>query len=137
MDFAQAAAMFLRMGAAAAHGPRAALEKAGALAEAKAKAAIGTYEYGWPSLAPSTVSRKGADTPLLQTGELRDSIGHTLVSDHECEVGSNDPKAEWHELGTSKMPPRSFIAETGRRHEGEIVALLEKGLVGPLSLKVD
>lgn len=136
MSFGQAAAFFLGM--AKKLDTKEGLEKAAAMLEQKAKAAIGTYEYGWPPLKAETVARKtNGDTPLLETGELRDSYHHTLVSSEEAEIGSNDPKAEWQELGTPSIPPRSVLAETGRRHEEEAVQIIADAMVGPLSLKGD
>ena len=77
---------------------------------AKAKRSIGTYDLGWPALKPATIVRKAnGDTPLLETGELRDSIEWSadgLVG----RVGSDSDVAVWQELGTSRgIPPRSFL----------------------------
>jgi hypothetical protein len=81
----------------------------------EAKSVIGTYDATptWPQLAESTQrdrERKGyaPNEPLLRTGELRDSITWTIVSDHEGAVGSDLDVAVFQELGTSKIPPRSF-----------------------------
>src|SRR6267154_6377660 len=74
----------------------------------EAKRVIGEgYDY-WPALQPATLARKMMNTPLLETGELRASIewqSHGL----EGAVGSNNDKAVWQELGTSHIPPRSFL----------------------------
>jgi HK97 gp10 family phage protein len=138
MDFAEAAAMFAGMVGHMEPGKAEGLEKAAKMIEEKAKAAIGTHEYGWPPLTAQTIARKAnGDTPLLETGTMRDSIEHTLVSSSEAEVGSNDPVAEYQELGTPSIPPRSFLAETGRRNEEEAIDLMVEGMVGPLSLKPD
>jgi NAD(P)-dependent dehydrogenase (short-subunit alcohol dehydrogenase family) len=40
---------------------------------------------------------KDGDTPLSETGELRDSIQYT-VHGYEGAVGSDNDKALWHEL---------------------------------------
>jgi hypothetical protein len=56
------------------HGAKEILEPVAVMLETSAKTAIGTYRFGWPPLAESTLARKAADTPLLETGELRDSI---------------------------------------------------------------
>ncbi len=61
---------------------------------AEAKKVLGTYDYDWPQLAPSTQADRvqagfAANEPLLRTGELRDSIEYTIISDHEAEVGSD------------------------------------------------
>ena len=85
-----------------------ALEKAAVIVETEAKRVIGTYDYGWPPLAPSTLEKKASDTPLLETGKMRDSIGHSVDGD-TARVGSDMDIALVHELGTSKMPPRSFL----------------------------
>lgn len=49
------------------------------------------------------------DTPWLRTGGLRDSISAT-ANGLEAAVGSNDPAAAPQEIGTSRMPPRPFLA---------------------------
>lgn len=75
-----------------------------------AKEALGTYDFGWVSLAPETIARKiRGDSPLLETGELRSSISWNSRG-NEGHVGSNLDKAVWMEFGTSKIPPRSFLA---------------------------
>ena len=48
------------------------------------------------------------DEPLLRSGEMRDSIEHT-VGKEEAQIGSNNDKAVWQELGTEHIPPRSFL----------------------------
>jgi hypothetical protein len=56
------------------------VEKACRMIEKEAKTAIGTYRYDWTPLKPETIARKAhGDTPLLETGELRDSIEHVVV----------------------------------------------------------
>jgi HK97 gp10 family phage protein len=83
----------------------------------QAKAYIGTYDAipQWPQLAPSTQkerAKKGfaANEPLLRSGELRDSIEVTIAHDGlSAEIGSNNKKAVWAEIGTSRAPPRPFL----------------------------
>jgi hypothetical protein len=75
---------------------------------AEAKRVIGEGYPEWPALSPETLAKKMMNTPLLETGELRASIewqSHGL----EGAVGSNNDKAVWQELGTSRIPPRSFL----------------------------
>lgn len=91
--------------------------------EDEAKRVIGTYEYGWKPLALSTIQKKGSDEPLLETGEMRESIEHTVTKeDGEVigYVGSNNDKAVWHELGTSKIPARSFLRNAAIHKEAEL-----------------
>jgi len=91
------------------HANHDALDRAGRIVRDEAQRVIGTYDYGWTPLAPSTLARKAADTPLLETGEMRDSVDYR--ADHNtAEIGSDLDKAIWQELGTSRIPPRSFLA---------------------------
>lgn len=93
------------------HAQRAGIEAAAQIVQTEAKRVIGTYDYGWAPLKEATIARKAnGDTPLLETGEMRDSIEYVVLSDHEAEVGSNSDKAVWHELGTKTIPARSFLA---------------------------
>jgi len=86
------------------------LEKAAKIIETEAKRVIGTYDYGWTPLAASTVAQKAnGDTPLLETGAMRESIEHT-VHGRKAEVGSNSDIAVYQELGTARIPARSFLA---------------------------
>jgi HK97 gp10 family phage protein len=95
-----------------------------------AKEAIGTYKYDWPQLAPATITDRIAkgfapNDPLLRTGQLRDSIEFVVEVQEggekvTAEVGSNDPVAAYQELGTSTIPPRSFLWESLMRCLPEI-----------------
>ncbi len=49
------------------------------------------------------------DQPWRRTGALHDSIAST-ASGLEAAVGSNDPAAAPQEMGTSRIPPRPFLA---------------------------
>ena len=102
---------------------REALEKGAVIIETEARRVIGTHDYGWPPLAPSTLARKAADTPLLETGEMRDSIEHSVNGD-EALIGSDNEKALWHELGTVKIPPRPFLMGAAQHKEQEVVRLI-------------
>ena len=98
------------------------------LVAAEAQRVIGTYDYGWPSLAPSTLAKKSADTPLLETGEMRSSIEWNS-SGNEGHVGSNNDKAVWHELGTSRIPPRPFLAGAAMAMEPKIHELFKRAVM--------
>jgi hypothetical protein len=95
------------------------VEEACRMVAKEARRVLGTYDYGWPKLASSTVSRKGKDTPGVNTGAMRDSIEWT-VRGLEGEVGSNHPRAVWFELGTRNQPPRSFLVGAVRAKGREI-----------------
>jgi HK97 gp10 family phage protein len=117
-----------------------ALERAARLVEAEAKAAIGDYQpeaapfAAWAQLADVTVAEKEKlgyappDNPLLRTGELRDSIDHA-VGDKEAVVGSNSPVAEYQELGTRHIPPRSFLGGAAVRKGPEVAEILGSATV--------
>jgi hypothetical protein len=51
-------------------------------------------------LAPE-LAKDGVNTPLLETGEMRASIEWNADAHHGF-VGSNNDKAIWQELGTSR-----------------------------------
>lgn len=51
----------------------------------------------------------GHDRPWVRSGALRDSI-ESQASGLAASVGSNDPAAAPQEMGTSKLPPRPFLA---------------------------
>jgi hypothetical protein len=107
------------------------LEDAGKTIEAAAKAKIGNYQEAagpfsaWAPLSDNTlyggVSESGhrypgkielgyapPDNPLLREGDMRDSIEHKVIG-NEVHVGSNSDIAVYQELGTTKIPPRSFL----------------------------
>jgi hypothetical protein len=114
--------------AAAAEGVKSAeheiVEVACEMVEAKAKGLIGHPHSWWPPLAPETLKRKdNVNTPLLETGEMRDSIEHTVVDREHGYVGSNSDTAVWQELGTSRIPPRSFLATAAMQEEPKIHAM--------------
>ena len=96
------------------------LERAAVIVETEAKRVIGTYDYNWTPLAPATLANKAGDTPLLETGEMRDSITHN-VDRHEAMIGSDNDKAVYQELGTRSIPARSFLVGAAQHKEAEIV----------------
>lgn len=113
---------------------RGALEEAAKVIEKEAKRVIGTYDYGWKELAPSTQDTRESlgfepDEPLLRTGGLRDSIEHTVVSNTEAVIGSNDDKAVYAELGTSTEPARSFLAGAASAKGKECAEIIGKAMI--------
>jgi hypothetical protein len=98
----------------------------------EAKRVIGEGYDFWPPLQPETLARKMMATPLLETGELRGSIewqAHGL----EGAVGSNNDKAVWHELGTSRIPPRSFLAGAAMHMEDKIHKMAARAVVSVMA----
>ncbi len=98
---------------------KAILTKSAIRIERRAKSKIGSYQdeqgsfEAWQELAESTKSDRrqhgyNEDDPLLRTGELRDSITHS-VGGKEAVVGSNSDIAMYQETGTPRIPPRSFL----------------------------
>lgn len=97
-----------------------ALERAAVVIEDEAKAEIGFYQGeagpypAWAELADSTKAQRVAlgyteNDPGLRSGAMRDSIQHTIVSEHEVQIGSNDDHLVYFELGTNKQPPRPVL----------------------------
>jgi hypothetical protein len=107
------------------------IEKACQMVEREAKESLGHYHLGWPRLKPETIARKATgDSPLLETGEMRDSIEHVVMKEGDevvGYVGSNNMKAVWQELGTSRgIPPRSFLMGAAMRREHKIHEMAER-----------
>lgn len=105
------------------------LEHGARLIEQEAKDLIGTAYAAWPDLAASTVAEKrakgqtgriSATDPLFASGELRATIGHR-VDGHTAIIGTPDEVGLYHEVGTSRMPPRPFLAPAAHR-KGEAAA---------------
>jgi phage gpG-like protein len=98
---------------------------------AEAKRVIGTYDYGWTPLAPSTLAHKMMNTPLLESGALRASIEWNS-SGNEGYVGSNSDIAVFQELGTSRIPPRSFLAGAAMAMEDKIHKMAARAVMAVL-----
>lgn len=79
-----------------------------------ARRRIGSYQFGWPRLAASTVREKTRlgfsppDKPLLRSGRMRRSIhgeGDALVA-----LVTAEAPARWQEQGTRRhLPARPFL----------------------------
>jgi hypothetical protein len=106
------------------------LEKACVIVEKTAKDYIGSEHGWWPPLAESTLANKSANTPLLETGEMRDSIEHKVEVPNGY-IGSNNMKAVWQELGTSRgIPPRSFLGHAATAKGEEVAHIIGRTIVG-------
>ena len=113
------------------------VEKACKIVQARAKRTIGTNKEMWAPLAASTIAdkaRKGyaIPKPLLRTGELKDSIQYTARGLEGC-VGSDLNKALYLEMGTSRMPPRSFLRSSAIVSEDKIRRMATATVVAALS----
>jgi hypothetical protein len=93
------------------------LEKVGTLAQTLAAHYPGTYQPGWKPLAESTLEDKAAHgwpspSPLKRTGDMAESIHKEVdAMNLEVTIGSNEPKALWQEMGTTRgLPPRPFLS---------------------------
>jgi hypothetical protein len=98
------------------------------IVEQKAKEVIGTYEYGWPPLAEATLANKTTgDSPLLETGALRDSIQHHAelsATGAEGLVYTGEKTGLWAEMGTSRgEPSRSFLMQSLIRSKPEMARI--------------
>lgn len=88
-----------------------ALEEACKIVEKSAKDAMGDPDngFGWPPLKEATIAqKKHGNTPLVETGDMKASIGHH-VEGNAGYVGTADEKAKYHEFGTATIPARPFI----------------------------
>src|ERR1700736_2210525 len=95
---------------------------------AEAKRVIGTYDYGWPQLSPKTLEHKFFNTPLLETNAMRASI-EWHAEGNSGEVGSNSDIAVFQELGTSRIPPRPFLAGATQHREDKIHKMAARAVV--------
>ncbi len=80
--------------------------------EIMATALAGQAEHLAESVRDGLAEPEGAgahDKPWRRTGALHASIQST-ASGLEAAVGSNDPAAAPQEMGTSRIPPRPFLA---------------------------
>ena len=108
----------------------------------EARAEIGHYQEAagqfeaWQALTEHTQDdrvRKGfsPDDPLLRTGDLRDSITCTARG-HEAAIGSNSDIAIWQELGTNRIPPRSFLGGAAFRKSKAVIEQIGSRVVWAL-----
>jgi phage gpG-like protein len=129
---------------------REALEHAAKIVAAEAKRRIGHDEnpaagpfMAWEPLADVTKEDKArlgytgnvsAYDSELRTGEMRDSIEHTVSQDLAV-VGSNAPEAVAQELGevSRNLPPRSFLGAALASKGEEVAEIIGLGVVKALT----
>ena len=143
VNLAQAAALFAAMQHTLTTATHKALDDAAKIVKAEAKREIGDYQpvkgpfAEWAELKSGTKSdrvKQGfpENEPLLRTGALRDSIEHTVKSHHEAEVGSDSLVAVYQELGTTNIPPRSFLGGAAFSKSHEVKALLGSSVIATI-----
>jgi hypothetical protein len=98
---------------------------------AEARRVLGKGYPEWPALSPATLASKIGSGPLLETGERRDSIQWPSHGP-EGHVGSDNDKAVWHELGTAKIPARSFLVGAALHMQDKIHAMAGKAVIAVL-----
>jgi phage gpG-like protein len=106
--------------------------KACEMVAGEARRVIGEGYLEWPALQPETLAKKLGAGPLLETGELRASIEWNAEG-NEGFVGTDNEKGLWHELGTSKIPPRPFLMGAAMRMEPLIHAMAAKAVMAVLA----
>ncbi len=116
---------------------QAAVERACRMVEKEAKRVLGTYDYGWESLKPETIARKArGNSPLLETGKMRDSISHYVTQEGRETVGyvgSTSKIALYQEMGTRNIPPRPFLSAALMAKERAIVEMTEKLVIAAIT----
>src|SRR4051812_7279553 len=117
------------------HAEHEAIEHAAVIIETEAKESLGHYQSGWPPLKPDTIAHKATgDSPLLERGQLRDSLKHNVsLGPAEGYVGTDEKTAEYMEYGTSRgIPPRPFLLTAAVRKEAEVVEAIGRTVVATL-----
>ncbi len=71
------------------------------------------------------------EKPWVRTGALRDSIA-VSANGLEAAVGSNDPAAAPQEMGTSRIPPRPFLAPAATANAEAIAKAVAEPVVDAL-----
>jgi phage gpG-like protein len=114
---------------------RAALEEACLIVEGRAKGLIGHPNDHWPPLAAETLRRKlNINTPLLESGAMRDSISHTVIDSNHAEVGSNSEIAVIQSLGSSRgIPPRPFLSLAAHLEGPAVAKVVGRTIGGAIS----
>jgi phage gpG-like protein len=119
-----------------------AMDEAAKLVQVEAKSLIGTYPgdeppfAAWPELADSTKEDRvhqgyTENDPLLRSGDMRESIERIATTDMAV-VGSAEDKALYQELGTAKIPPRSFLGMAAMRKGEEVADIIGEGVVAAI-----
>lgn len=146
MTLAQAVGFFARLPGAVHHQLERGGVKAAASIAGRARSKIGVMQPSWAPLSPRTLEDKarlgysGDGSPLLRTGEMRDSIGSRTTGDLKYSIGSDYkvsgtevPLLQLHELGTKNMPPRPVLGPAAIEQRREVQEILGDALLKGLS----
>lgn len=111
------------------------LHEVGEVITASAQAKFGEYQpavYKFPKWAPlseATIeSGNPNNTPLLRTGETRDSVDYTIDGDNVV-IGSSEPTMVYHEVGTKTEPPRPVLGPAAYEARAMIRQIMGKATV--------
>ena len=74
-------------------------------------------------------------TPWRRTGSLQSSIEHRSDATTAV-VGSDDPVAVAQELGTSRIPPRPFLAPTAAAHAQGVAHQVAAAVAGAIGTAI-
>lgn len=106
------------------------LHQIGSCTRDNARNSLGVYQSGiagfpaWGPLQPSTLAKKAQmgwgrngdpDTPLFATGELEQAIEYAVTGPSTVEVGTNNQKAAYLEIGRVNMAPRPIFGPAAFR----------------------
>ncbi len=122
------------------------LTKAAKIVQKEAKKELGNYQgaagpfVAWAELAGSTKDQRiklgyTENDPGLRSGETRESIEYTVTMSGftgQAEIGSNEDKMVWFELGTDKQPPRSALGGALFRKSDQVANLIGASIYGAL-----
>jgi hypothetical protein len=95
------------------------MEKSRCLAKSRRCAVAGVLRSRRAIDCPPSDQQTSADV-----APPRRRLHHVDAEKHEAYVGSNNQKALWHELGTSRIPPRPFLATAAAAKHAEIGELI-------------
>lgn len=116
------------------------LDNGAKVIQEESKRVLGTYDYGWPQLSTVTQDDREArgytrNEPGLREGDMKDSIERTVISASEAQVGSNDDKMVYFDIGTPNQPPRPVFQPAAIAKEKEIARELGHSAVDVLTGK--
>lgn len=128
-SFTEAGAYFVRAAVIHETVKKQAMRRAGTKVLAHARSKFGVYQPAvgewarWMYLTDYTMTERiwqgfTPDDPLKRSGGLKKSL-HLSIDNDRIVIGSNDERMIWHEMGTSRMPPRAVLGPAlyEKRHE--------------------